>query len=195
MKKCITLFILIALFYLPSAFAAQVDAYQVEVIVFSQITPENLALEHWKNVGPMRIPTSALDLTPEQILPPSQWRLKNIQQVLLNNHNPVILHIAWQENSDGMKAKRLFHLTGGETYANELMQMNGILALKLQRYFDITFFLQFLMPIDPTNKALARYNLIQKLRMRSNELNYIDHPLYGIFIEIFPLTPSTNMVG
>ena len=136
----------------------------------------------------IRRPVSAIELIPEQILPPSQWRLKNIQQVLLNNHNPMILHIAWQEESMGMKTKRLFHLTGGETYSNELMQMNGVLSLNLQRYFDINFFLQFLMPVDSTNKALVRYNLTQKLRMRSNELNYIDHPLYGIFIEIFPVT-------
>lgn len=188
MKKFVMGFILIGLFYLSSAFCAPVNAYQVEIIVFSQITPENLALEHWKKVEPMRIPISALDLIPEQILPPSQWRLKNIQQVLLNHHNPVILHIAWQEDSEGMKVKRVFHLTGGETYANELMQMNGIFALKLQHYFDVTFFLQFLMPVDTANTGLVRYNLIQKLRMRSNELNYIDHPLYGIFIEIFPLT-------
>ena len=48
MKKCIMGFILIALVDLSSAFSAPVNAYQVEVIVFSQITQENLALEHWK---------------------------------------------------------------------------------------------------------------------------------------------------
>jgi hypothetical protein len=142
-------------------------------------------LEHWRAFPPIEIPKNALELDPEQLLPPSRWRLKNIQQTLQSNHNPVLLHIAWQEKADGLKTKRIFHLIGGEEYTNQLPQMNGIMVIQLQHYFDTYFNLQFLRPTDATNTALFRYNLSQKLRLRSNELNYIDYPLYGIFIEIF----------
>ncbi|MBS0351525.1 MAG: hypothetical protein JSR33_10145, partial [Proteobacteria bacterium] len=38
-----------------------------------------------------------------------------------------------------------------------------------------------------SNQADVRFNLIQNLRMKSEELNYIDHPLYGVLIKIIPL--------
>ncbi len=189
MKAWSKFILFFSLVYLPScSFAVPVDAYQVEVIVFSHISAENLSLEHWRKAEPIVIPANALDLDPEQILPPSNWRLKTIQQSLISNHDPIILHLAWQEKMNGLRTRRVFHLSGGETYGNELPQLNGLLSIKLQHYFDIYFNLQFLMPIDTSNSALVRYNFSQKLRMRSNELNYIDHPLYGIFIEIFPLS-------
>ncbi len=167
-------------------------AYQIEIIVYSHMTEAGLKSEYWPELPPMTIQPDTLELSAEQILPENNWRLKEIHRKLENNHYPILLHIAWQESADDLRKGRIIHLAGGVTYNNDRRQMDGTFSIFLQRYFNAHFNLRFLQNIvydnNESENSFLSFKINENLRMRSNELNYIDHPLYGILIQINPIT-------
>lgn len=87
-------------------------------------------------------------------------------------------------------------------------QLNGTLSIHLKRYFNIDLNLLFAEPTDTLseladddqfsaiNTGLMYFHLKQMRRMRSDELDYIDYPLYGILIKIIPAsTPMTDVTA
>ena len=65
------------------------------------------------------------------------------------------------------------------------------------RYIDLKFNLLFAQPLSTISGAndysntqgrFAYFRLQQNRRMRSRELNYIGHPLYGVLVKVVPVT-------
>lgn len=179
--------------------------YQIEIVVFSHITEAGLRSEYWPLLPPAAISATAINLTDDQILPQSQWALKPTDQLLKRNNYVILLHLAWQEPAADARQGQIIHLTGGETYAGNLPEVNGSLAIRLEHYFNLHVNLRFILPwqniqemnltnIAHDNNPYVTFKINERLRLRSNELNYIDHPLYGMLIKIIPLTttPTTN---
>lgn len=163
--------------------------YQVEVVIFSHITEAGLRSEYWPVPPPLTISPLAVTLSGDQILPKSAWDLKSTQQ-LLGRNNPILLHIAWEESATEARKGRIIHVT--------TPQVDGTVAIRLERYFSVHFNLRFTLPWDQikdynlqniahdNDNPYIAFTLNEYLRMRSNEINYIDHPLYGILIKIIP---------
>ncbi len=83
-------------------------------------------------------------------------------------------------------------------------QVNGVMSLYLNRYINTQFNLAFAMPTSqfealnhnpqsakPSHQAFTYLMLNQKRRTKSNELNYIDHPVYGILMKVIPIKKTT----
>jgi len=89
-------------------------------------------------------------------------------------------------------------------------QLNGTVTISMDRFFNVKTDFLLNEPISqlPTNTQqqadnyhfqptnIKSFLLLQTRRMKSNELNYIDHPLFGILIAIYPyqatLQPQTS---
>ena len=191
--------VLLVCFSLISVAAGPDQLYQFEVIIFSQITHEALQSEYWPVPPAITIPPSAIELTDDQIVPSSQWQLSSTQKFLENNQYQILVHRAWQASASSLQQPQVIHLSGGDINNNAAKQVNGAVMISLERYFNVHFDLQFLLPwtniqdLNLTNVTRddnspgLKFNLNADLRMRSNELNYIDHPLYGVLVKIIPL--------
>lgn len=180
--------------------------YQIEVVIFSHITPDGLASEYWPLSPPPIIPPTAIELTNYPLLPASHHVLKQEVHLLENNNYTILFDSAWTVSANDARKGLVFHLIGndGESDNDPGHKLNGILAMRLLRYFSIHFNLTFLMPWDDIQnlnlKNITHYNnapflsfqIDDRLRMRSNELNYIDHPLYGVLIKIVPKSNANN---
>ncbi len=83
-------------------------------------------------------------------------------------------------------------------------QVNGVISLYLNRYINTQFNLAFAMPTtqfdalnhnphsaEPSHQPISYLMLDQQRRTRSNELNYIDHPVYGILMKVTRLKETT----
>lgn len=148
-------------------------------------------------------------------LDPTHFLLNNEQQQLYtNNQYQTILHVAWQQPFKKGQQETI-HLYGGQAYnskgdlltlqpgdadaANAIWQLNGTLNIYLNRFFNIHFNLLFAQPAEQLTSlvpdvqfqniqnGLAYFSLLQTRRLKTNELNYIDHPLYGVLIKIVPV--------
>lgn len=133
-----------------------------------------------------------------------------------------ILHIAWLQPVASPKQAKSIHIFGGNMYSANgqsvgtdfdgtqpyskqvIWQINGSMRISVQRFFNVSFNLLFAAPTSlltrlannnyftQSGSALSYFRLLQSRRMRSNELNYIGHPLYGALIMITPvLTQNT----
>lgn len=149
-----------------------------------------------------------------QILSNFNFNLNNIGNKLIQTPGyNVVMHIAWDQPID-TPANQWVHIFGGTGYDDQgnvmaqdmdgsadytqatHWQVDGLIKINTQRFINTTYNLLFATPtgsiqdLSTTNNfsgidaPLTYFRLDQSRRMRSNELNYIGHPLYGVLINI-----------
>jgi len=149
-----------------------------------------------------------------QLLPPEDFKLNPEANALKKSGKyKVIMHIAWLQNINSPRDTQPIHITGGNLYneygeqitnqsqqQNSYWQVNGLLWISYTRYFEVKTRLYFTAPSidfpayikqvadEYTNSHLICFRMQQARRMKANELNYFDHPLFGVLIKITPLT-------
>lgn len=145
---------------------------------------------------------------PYTLLPTRYFMLKReAAKIAKQPHYKVLMHVAWRQQVQNPRNAIPIRIHGGALYSNSgrpmgngsIWQVNGSLKISVLRYLDMNFNLVFASPTDSLSKAFrdgsmlnvagkfAYFPFSQSRRMRSKELNYIDHPLYGVLIEAFPL--------
>lgn len=204
--------ILISLFSIlisAHSFSADAHRYQVELIVFDNSKDAKLQSEHWPSHPPMPaiedtialndyqsdIDHQLLQLLPSKYfkLSPSHWALSK------KAHKPVFLHIAWQlELSKPYKTQRFHVYAPFDPSYNSAHQLptydrytnwaiDGVISISRSNYINFNADLIFHPPqqlTDLSGKHIEAIALHQKRRLRTQELHYIDHPLYGILVEV-----------
>ncbi len=83
---------------------------------------------------------------------------------------------------------------------NKVWEINGSLLLTRARYLHAWVDLVFTQPAgmvggadaDISDDGLLHFRMRQHRRMRSGELHYIDHPLFGMLIMVTPYTPPKS---
>ena len=261
MKNCIhhflkasqyTVLILIGLALTPSL--ANADSqfsgrwYQIELIVFSQMTQTALTSETWPllqanalnpanmialqqpNTNPpangtqASISTSTTTNSPAYRLLPSQDFTLQREQTAISRAPgyQVLLHVAWQQPVYGPNQSLPVHILGGNIYrpsgqllrvdtndnynigSDNTPQINGTLSINVQRFFNLHFNLLYAAPVSLLDRIanndyfnqfhgnFAYFRLLQSRRMRSGELDYIDHPLFGVLVMITPIPTPAN---
>jgi len=129
----------------------------------------------------------------------------------------ILLHIAWRQQIRHPRFAKPIHIFGGMVYnpsgnviandsngnlpynSSEVWQVNGTITISIRRYLGLNLNLLFANPTSElprnfrknnTDNVLgqfAYFRLLQSRRMRSKELNYIGHPLYGVLVKVIPL--------
>lgn len=203
------------IFSTHTAFAASARSYQVEMIIFSHLTKDALNSEKWPAISAPSF--NSEQLTPEnQLNHGEKMLLGELRNRLAGQANyQVLMHISWVMTSS--HPNQAIHIYGGKIFDrngnalgnltngtdsyndNNIWQVNGSVKISLDRFFDVNFNLYF---AEPKNKIFAiagnnslvntadnfvYFRLKQHRRMRSNELNYISMPMYGVLIKIIPL--------
>jgi hypothetical protein len=169
------------------------DLYQVNVIIFEHITPQVLQAEQWPAITDMPNLQNALE---PQLLDPDDSQLKLLnhrfsRKIAQQEHYKVLLDIAWQQEIPVTKYSEPIRITGDK--------IDGTITIHRDRYFNIATNLiltesaAYLDNIGPGNYAdnivdnyYKSFQMKQTRRMRSKELNYLDHPLFGMLIKIMP---------
>lgn len=178
--------------FTSTVFAAPTRTYDVQVLIFSHITPDTLKLQQWPTITP--IITNNINNTTANV-PSSASNLQTEKQILMRNPNyKMLLDASWMESWSGDQS------TINIPVASTNGKLNGSIAITLGHYFNVNADLYlteptaFLRPLD-LNNYFSKWNqpsftfqLLQNRRMRSDELNYFEHPLIGMLIKIIPIT-------
>ena len=163
--------------------------YDVQVLVFSHLTPETLQSQRWSAIAP-NIQTISAQPTN------AATDLAHEKEVIERNPNyHVLVDGSWPEHWSGIQPTVSIPLSGQA--ANE--KLSGMLSITLSQYFDVranlflTASTDFLKHIDKNGyfdqitQPTFSFQLSQNRRMRSNELNYFEHPVMGMIIKIVPM--------
>lgn len=216
MRKLISLLLAVVLFSGLSSASAMSNAertYQIEVIIFSHIMAQGLRSERWPWTPTSYIPSNRSQMLSS--LQRNYFILASEQRQLEKHKNyRVLMHFAWRQKIARPRNAQPIHIFGGNiynssgsvigtaTYGNQpynsenIWQVNGTITPTLIRYINIKFNLLFAQPLATLPGAnrnnniqgnFAYFRLNQSRRMRSRELNYIAHPLYGVLIKVVPI--------
>jgi hypothetical protein len=141
---------------------------------------------------------------------PSDLRILNNEARMLENNADynLLAHKSWRQIIKGNKAINWIDINGGYAWGGH-QQLEGSLGFSKGRFLHVHSELhlnqfpsiqsassqrakqrlfsagQSLVPIVET-----RYSLIQRRKMRSKELHYIDHPKLVLLVKIIPFTPA-----
>lgn len=143
------------------------------------------------------------------ILPKDQHILNNEARILVNHEDyNLLVHQSWRQILKGNKIINWVDIKGGYAWGGH-QQLEGSLGFSKGRFLHIhselhlnqfpsiqsassqrakqTLFSvgQSLIPIIQT-----RYSLVQRRKMRSKELHYLDHPQLVLLVKIIPFTPA-----
>jgi len=159
-----------------------------------------------------------------ELLPKKDFQLNSEVRRLTNNPNyKVLTHIAWVQPVSAPRFAKPVQIKGGAIYApdgqmvlpvpgemgdadysGDYWQLNGTITISVMKYLQIKTNLLltehgYKIP-QQTNAqgetaSLISFPMQQIRRTKSRELNYFDHPLYGMLIEITPLLtkPQPNV--
>lgn len=182
-------------FLLTYLFASTIQAaperkYDVQVVIFSRITPKTLQSQQWPAVS-NETPVTAVNETQHPA-----FDLAHEKKMLQRNPEyKILLDSHWQESWHGENATVTIPLSS----SNNQSQLHGSMKITLGHYFDVdtklllsepTPLLQKLTPngfFNHWNQSYFNFQLSENRRMRSNELNYLNHPLMGVLIKIIPM--------
>ena len=170
--------------------------YQVEVLIFEQ-PPHPPVEETMPLVTGLPAMQHAVDLQPFQpeiagdnfiILPESEWKLMELHKKV----SRVLLHVRWRQWLTGQSTAIPVHLYGGPAYGDpaELSlypypwALEGTLTLWMSRYLHVEADLVYQQ--KDAKDHLHPYRLTETRRLRSNELHYLDHPSFGMLIQLTP---------
>jgi hypothetical protein len=174
--RLVTVFIALVL----TSINAHAQLYAVEMVIFANIEDEGMSRETWR-ADPGRpdvsraTPISATgDVT---AIGSSGYRLSGIWQVLRNSsqYRP-LRHLAWTQR--GRSRRSASEILVGEDSDSKVY---GTVSMSRSRFLhlDVDLLLR--------NNNSGSFRITNHRRMRSNELNYIDHPLFGILVIATPL--------
>lgn len=199
-RKYTLLFLSLWIFSL-STFASA-NQYQIELLVFSHITPAGIQSETWPITA--GIPFSADQQNSPVFTPVDTKRyLLQTEATRLSKQNDyrVLYHAAWTVSANDLRTPKTLYITNDP----QAPEMNGALHITLTHYFNIHFQLALNestknLPTFTTNTISTQlpdtfhFVLDEKRRMRSRELNYIGHPLFGVLIKIIPIPSDQKSV-
>lgn len=200
-----------ALLAIPTGASAR--SFVIEIIVFDDLSGEGLHTEHWPADPGKPSLQDAVELVHSREGGSEQaaraYRLVNRSVFALSDvwaslrrsarYRP-FLHVGWRQPGLSHGAARPVHVsphlgvrrTGGpEPEGGERPAVDGTVKVSLARYLHVDLDLVYSRPGNGENAAPnaipARFRLVSERRMRSGELHYIDHPLFGVLALIRPL--------
>lgn len=161
------------------ASAQATNWYKVEMILFTELDGAGRDAEHWPEDPGQPQLLEAIPLTTGsarvQALDSSAYRLSGIWSALKysRDYRP-IRHLAWQQ--PGLSARSAPLVAIGDQPGAEIQ---GTVRVSRSRYLHLDLDLVL-------HQGDQSYRMTVSRRMRSNELNYIDHPMFGALVIITP---------
>lgn len=188
--------------------------FTVEVIVFDELRNQSLHDELWPADPGEPSLQGAIELSHshegDSGGTPHAFRLVNRSELSLvavwnklrgsARYRP-FLHAGWRlpglPSSAARPAHVSAHLVDGRSDAAQVAErpaVHGTVTVSLGRYLEVAVDLLYHRPTSDETAlppaAPSRFRLVAERRMRSGELHYIDHPLFGVLMQITPLQPE-----
>lgn len=204
----LTVLAVFATAFINTAVANTTPYYQVELIIYSHINPTSINSESWPILNPSNFPlnSNAITLKPENgstdafsLLPTKNFKMHREASLLSREPGyKVIAHVAWRQKVFNFRVAQPVSLFAGWE-KNGAHQIQGNIKVSRDHYLDTKLSLIFAEPLSDLKQLSKTNNFAQAKgelmyfrvsndrRMRSNELNYIAHPLYGVLVKIFPV--------
>jgi hypothetical protein len=186
-------------------------AYQVEIIIFEhlfhdaegEVTHTGLKIPDLSKTIQLSSDTGGGD-SAFRLLPSSMYKLGGVYSELRSSreYRP-ILHLAWQQPQLTQSRSKYVHIrkddgTVQQADVNDaLVKLDGVIRIRSSQFLhadvDLFYFIHELSASfinanagsQDTNPIQATFvELNETRRMKLNELNYFDHPVFGMLLRV-----------
>jgi hypothetical protein len=168
-------FILLALaFWIPVNAAPATNVYDVEVLVFENRIPELEGGELWtteRNAAPLPEP-GAMAVLGAAV---GDLALRNAAVSLeKSGEHRVLAHQRWRQSAEEKSATKPVWLRNTDG------QLEGSFKFYMSRFLHVDVDLV----LRDKNEAGVNYRLVEHRRVKTQELQYFDHPKLGVLVRI-----------
>ena len=203
-QRLAALVLLLACMFVAAASASD-PWYVVEIIVFDDLEGEGLRAELWPPDPGEPSPEDAVLLASPaenaqgegvrsfRLVNRSQLSLRDTWNALRRSdrYRP-LLHAGWRLPGVGRDAARPAYLVPRTEGARDDPAVHGTVKVSLARFLQVELDLVYSRPVFDDDPALestipTRFRLVAERRVRSGELHYIDHPVFGVLVLITPV--------
>lgn len=175
--------------------AADPDWYRVEIVVFANTESGAGSAEQWPTDVGAPSAQNAQQLAPSgtggpySLLPDNELKLGGVVSALRSSGvRKPILHIGWRQPiRERGKAQPVWIQGGPQQYlagGGTAPEISGTLLLTRSRFLHVWTDLRY---VEPGSYGSNGYRMQDHRRMRSGEIHYIDHPMFGLLILCTPI--------
>ena len=210
----LTLFTLFPLASIATTLQPKTRVIQIEMIIFERTHVPNPVWRYWHFTPPPTNQTKSLPISNissampssqlNQTVSPNHFYLNYIARRLayLKDYT-VLAHFAWREKISERQTITTLLPPTNTTTTNQIPPTDsGYFKLTIAQYLNVTLAinwqallntlpntLQKAINNDPryANQSSIYFYLKQSRRMRYDELNYFDNPLFGVLLKIIPI--------
>lgn len=177
--------------------------YDIEVIIFEDLTNQYLNSEEW--------PRLEIDLSPDEM--PAEMRrsrsgstagmkirenkrrqlVSQAKKIKNSKNYRILVHKAWRQ--PGLNTKKAYKIPiSGST--NSGSSITGTIKVALERYLHVYTDLVYSKPrhsysgsgiSTSSRRSHKDFSIKEHRRMRSREVHYLDHPLVGVLVVAVPV--------
>ncbi len=198
--------ILIALLFFTVATAQaapsnQSNNYEVEVLVFRNLMPSLVGNELWTQdtVNPV-IKDLANAVSPVPA-PPVDSVLSDAAIALSGNpHYQLLVHDSWIETAETRFASKPVRISASEP--GNPQELDGTVRFYLNQYMHVVLHLLLKEPAPDSGASIfgapaapVLYRLDDQRRIRLNQVNYFDHPMFGVLLRVTRVPATTPVAG
>ena len=176
--------------------------YLVEIIAFDDLEGDGIHAEVWPGdpgepdvEGAVELTNSGGESRAFRLAARSELQLRDTWGALRRSarYRP-LLHVGWRLPGLGRNAARSARIGPHLGTGRDGTVVRGIVNVSLARYLHLEIDLLYDRSRTDAVTALdeavpTRFRLRSKRRMRSKELHYVDHPLFGVLVLITPVEP------
>jgi hypothetical protein len=155
--------------------------YDIEVLVFETRLPEFEGAELWTRTGK---PTDSGAITMESAQPSGDFTT-TMNAMRTDGRYRVLLHKRWTQPAESKSTGPAVQLLTAEN------DLTGTLKFYLARFLHVELNMLYQPQVGAigateNSAAAAGYLINEQRRVKSNELNYFDHPKFGVLVRVSP---------
>ncbi len=178
---------------------AETPNYTIEVIVFENLALKGWTEERWPDEIELPNTDNSVSLSAPQksrlYLKKRNTQLTTVAEKVAKNYR-ILFHQAWSQNAYSPKKTPTVLIENDRAGSSNLL---GTVKLYKTRFAHVQFDLEVEKRIPlKVREAVAenqqvdldylpthwRFNLVESRKIKPGELHYIDHPLFGILVQI-----------
>ena len=170
----------------PAAPTDKESTYEVEILVFENQLPDLQGGELLTR--DTATPQPAISDTAQ---PPDKIHGESYMQPTLttllqkDGHYRILAHARWLQSLDAKEIAKPVRITSSNP-ANP-GELDGTVRFFMSRFLHLSVNLQFRDPASAGAAVPIVYRLNEQRRIKSLELNYFDHPRFGVLARVVPV--------
>ena len=163
-------------------------SYEVEVIVLENLQQDLNGGELWARD---RVKPIEADLSEAVIVadaPAESALAETAKRIQDDGRYRILLHKRWVQNPEAKTSSQMVRMT-------DAVELDGFLRFYLSRFLHVE--VNLALSKNTGEGLFARpaetgelYRLTQQRRVKSQEINYFDHPKFGVLVRVAPITQS-----